>query len=78
MCDLNVALKVKDCAFNIYLEDHTITKDDPTRDEVPFSWGIKRLYMDIAVMFWDIPGISSVLRDDFGCFVGDSLPILDE
>lgn len=72
MCDLNVALKVRDCAFNIYLED--MDSNFKTYN-TSFSWGVKRMYMDIAASFRDIPGVS---RGDSGCFVGDSLPILDE
>ena len=72
MCDLNVALKVKDCAFNIYLEDmNSGFKSYHTE----FSWGVKRMYMDIAVMFRDIPGVS---RGDSGCFLEESLPIFGE
>lgn len=75
MCDLKAAMTVRDCAFDIYVEDHSTTKDDLKTSNVPFSWGVKRMYMDIVVMFGHISGVS---RDDFGCFVGDSLPILDE
>lgn len=74
MCDLKAALKVKDCAFNIYVEDHNI-KDNLKTSNVPFSWGVKRMYMDIVVMFGHI---SRVSRDDSGCFLEESLPILDE
>lgn len=72
MCDLKAALKVKDCAFNIYVEDNN---SDFETYHTAFSGGVKRMYMDIAVMFRDIPGVS---RGDSGCFVSDSVPILDE
>ena len=74
MCDLKAALTVRDCAFDIYVEDNNI-KDNLKTSNVPFSWGVKRMYMDIVVM---LGHISRVSRDDSGCFVGDSLPILDE